>query len=92
MSKIKDITGPVKYTVLDQLIYKLKCDCKRYSNENYAEFRLGINHAINEAKKFKAEQKEQFVKFFVWFRDNGEKHIGKSIEEFVDIFFDEYYK
>ena len=31
-------------------------------------------------------RKQDYVNFFKFFRDNGEKHIGMSIEEFVDEF------
>jgi len=30
--------------------------------------------------------KEELVKFFIWFRDNGEKHIGISIEQLVELY------
>ncbi len=36
----------------------------------------------------KKKEKQQLIDFFMWFRDNGEKYLGLSIEKFVD----EYYK
>jgi hypothetical protein len=30
--------------------------------------------------------RQELINFFMWFRDNGEKYIGKTIEEFVDIY------
>ena len=39
----------------------------------------------------KQKEKENFVKFFVWFRDNGEKHIGMSIEQLVEQYYKEIY-
>jgi len=29
-------------------------------------------------------EKEKLINFFVWFSNNGEKHIGLSIEELID--------
>ena len=31
-------------------------------------------------------QRKLLIDFFVFFRDNGENHIGKSVEEFVDMY------
>lgn len=31
-------------------------------------------------------QRKLLIDFFMFFRDNGENHIGKSVEEFVDIY------
>ena len=30
--------------------------------------------------------KKELIKFFLWFRDEGEKHLGKTVEELVDIY------
>ena len=31
----------------------------------------------------------EFLNFFLWFRDNGEKHIGKSVEELINTYLNE---
>jgi hypothetical protein len=31
-------------------------------------------------------ERQLLIDFFMFFRDNGEKHLGKSIEAFVDLF------
>jgi hypothetical protein len=47
------------------------------------------NNILEEAKKI---EKKQFVDFFMWFRDNGERYIGLSIEQFVDEFYKQKFK
>ena len=44
-----------------------------------------MDSLINEAKE---KEKENLIFFFMWFRDNGERYLGLSIEKLVD----EYYK
>ena len=34
--------------------------------------------------------RDLLIKFFMYFRDNGEKNIGMTIEQFVDMFLSEY--
>ncbi len=29
-------------------------------------------------------EKDKLVKFFLWFRNNGEKHIGLSVEQLIN--------
>jgi hypothetical protein len=48
-----------------------------------------MDSLINETKE---KEKKQFVDFFMWFRDNGEKYIGLSIEQFVDEFYKQKFK
>jgi hypothetical protein len=48
-----------------------------------------MDEILEQAKQM---EKENFVKFFVWFRDNGEKYIGMSIEEFVEQYYKETYE
>ena len=48
-----------------------------------------MDSLINEAKE---KEKKQFVYFFMWFRDNGEKYIGLSIEQFVEEFYIQKFK
>jgi hypothetical protein len=48
-----------------------------------------MDSLINEAKE---KEKKQFVYFFMWFRDNGEKYIGLSIEQFIEEFYNQKYK
>lgn len=33
--------------------------------------------------------KKILFEFFLWFRENGEKHINKSIEKMIDIYLEE---
>jgi hypothetical protein len=40
-----------------------------------------------EAREPDSERK-LLIDFFMFFRDNGKKHLGKTIEDFVDLFFD----
>lgn len=47
------------------------------------------NNILEEAKKI---EKKQFVDFFMWFRDNGERYIGLSIEQFVEEFYKQKFK
>ena len=35
------------------------------------------------------KMKEQLINFFLWFRENGEKHLDKSIEAMIDIYLKE---
>jgi hypothetical protein len=34
---------------------------------------------------------EELKKFFMWFRDNGEKHIGISVEELIQKYISEHF-
>ena len=36
--------------------------------------------------------RDLLIKFFIFFRDNGEKNIGMTIEQFVDGFLSQYYR
>ena len=44
---------------------------------------------IEKALVFRDEEKSNFLNFFKWFRDNGELHIGKSMESLIDIYYSE---
>ena len=33
--------------------------------------------------------KKELFKFFMWFRNNGEKYLGVSIEDMIDIYVEE---
>lgn len=44
---------------------------------------------INEAKE---KEKENLIFFFMWFRDNGERYLGLSIEKFVDEYYNQKLK
>ena len=33
---------------------------------------------------------KELLDFFMWFRENGEKHIDKTIEKMIKIYLDEY--
>jgi hypothetical protein len=44
------------------------------------------------AEQAKQIEKKQFVDFFMWFRDNGEKYLGLSIEQFVEEYYNQKFK
>jgi len=55
----------------------------------FNEFKFAFNNNIlEEAKQI---EKKQFVDFFMWFRDNGERYIGLSIEQFVEEYYNKKY-
>lgn len=41
--------------------------------------------------KSKQMEKEQFINFFLFFRNNGEKYLGMTIEQFVEQYYKETY-
>ena len=45
--------------------------------------RKGFEYVINEAKEI---ERDHLIDFFKFFRDNGENHIGLTIEQFVDLY------
>ena len=45
--------------------------------------RKGFEYVINEAKEI---ERNHLIDFFKFFRDNGENHIGLTIEQFVDLY------
>ncbi len=47
------------------------------------------NNILEEAKEI---EKKQFVDFFMWFRNNGERYLGLSIEQFVEEFYKQKFK
>ena len=42
---------------------------------------------INNYSKYLKKEKELVVNFHLFLRDNGDKHIGLTIEEFVELYF-----
>lgn len=48
-----------------------------------------MDSLINEAKE---KEKENLIDFFMFFRDNGERYIGLSIEQFVEEFYKQKFK
>ncbi len=36
-----------------------------------------------------SDLKKQLINFFLWFRDHGEEHVGKSVEELIDVYLQE---
>jgi hypothetical protein len=48
-----------------------------------------MDSLINEAKE---KEKENLIHFFMWFRDNGEKYLGLTIEQFVEEYYNQKYK
>lgn len=47
---------------------------------------VAIDAVVNHFKIKQTEEHKKLCDFFQWFRDNGDKHIGKSIEDFVSIY------
>ena len=45
--------------------------------------REGFEYVINEAKKI---ERNHLIDFFLFFRENGENHIGLTIEQFIDLY------
>jgi hypothetical protein len=45
--------------------------------------RKGFEYVINEAKEI---ERDHLIDFFKFFRDNGENHIGFTIEQFVELY------
>ena len=68
---------------LDLIEAELKSTYKRlgFTNSNVLEFIPQIKEELSE----EAEHK-RLCNFFLWVRNNGNKHFGKSIEEFVSIY------
>ena len=50
------------------------------------------NFTKGDIEQAKEMEKQQFVDFFMWFRDNGEKYLGLSIEQFVEEFYKQKFK
>lgn len=48
-----------------------------------------MDSLINEAKE---KDKENLIDFFMFFRDNGEKYLGLSIEKFVEEYYNQKFK
>jgi hypothetical protein len=49
------------------------------------------NFTKGDIEQAKEMEKHQFVDFFMWFRDNGEKYLGLSIEQFVEEYYNQKY-
>lgn len=43
-------------------------------------------------EKAKEMEKQQFIDFFMWFNDNGEKYLGLSIEKFFEEYYNQKFK
>ena len=50
------------------------------------------NFTKGDIEQAKEMEKQQFVDFFMWFRNNGERYLGLSIEQFVDEFYKQKFK
>lgn len=50
-----------------------------------------INDPDELVKQANELQKEQFKLFFLFFRENGEKYLGLTIEQFVDVFWEKMF-
>jgi hypothetical protein len=48
-----------------------------------------MDSLINEAKE---KEKENLIDFFMFFRNNGERYLGLTIEQFVEEFYNQKYK
>jgi hypothetical protein len=54
---------------------------------------IQILEDLNELKKhFAADRTKMLFDFFMWFRENGEKYIDKSIEKMIEIYENEKLK
>ena len=52
----------------------------------YASSFKCIDDCLFLAEYYKKEERNQLIDFFLFFRDNGENHIGLTINEFVDLY------
>jgi hypothetical protein len=59
--------------------YTMKID----KSENTGVQRINIEFETEEEKLFN---------FFMWFRENGEKHVDKSIEKMIQFYLNEKYE
>jgi hypothetical protein len=48
-----------------------------------------MDSLINQAKE---KEQKQFIDFFMWFRDNGERYLGLTINQFVEEYYNQKYK
>jgi len=62
-------------TAIDYLVEQLQ--------KEYKWFPSTQSELILEAKEI---ERNQLIDFFKFFRDNGENHIGLTIEQFVDLY------
>jgi hypothetical protein len=62
-------------TAIDYLVEQLQ--------KEYKWFPSTQSELILEAKEM---ERNQLIDFFKFFRDNGENHIGLTIEQFVDLY------
>jgi hypothetical protein len=62
-------------TAVDYLVEQLQ--------KEYKWFPSTQSELILEAKEM---ERNQLIDFFLFFRDNGENHIGLTINEFVDLY------
>jgi len=70
---------------------------KNIISEKEKDLKIGFNDGSSElltnikadfANELKKDEKIIYD-FFIWFRENGEKHLGKSIEKLIQIYLQE---
>lgn len=67
-------------------IYHLR---KVYSDwQSDLEFQKLLAKFDESEKNEMCEEKQKYVDFFMWFRENGERYLGLSIEKLVDKYFE----
>ena len=52
----------------------------------YASSFKCIDDCLFLAEYYKKKERNQLIDFFKFFRDNGENHIGLTIEQFIDLY------
>lgn len=70
-------------TPIQEVFSDLEANHRELFDIHTEKGRLFVNHYSKYLKK----EKELVVNFHLFLRDNGEKHIGLTIEEFVELYF-----
>ena len=78
-------------TTTDLLVYKLRDLLRSPVMGQNNDYRKGVLDSIVQVTNMYQHEREQFLRFLVWFRNNGERHTGLSIEQLVDKFYEEFY-
>ena len=77
-----------------ELLSKQESLSKTRWNYEYKKRLKEVDHLINMCNDknwlLNPSERELLIKFFKFFRDNGEANIGMTIEQFVDWFLSQY--
>ena len=77
-----------------ELLSKQESLSKARWNYEYKKRLKEVDYLINACNDknwlLNPSDRELLIKFFMFFRDNGEKNIGMTIEQFVDGFLSQY--